>query len=131
MYSTRGFSLLELLIVMAIVAILMITAYPVYTAHLIKGRRNQAEIDLLYLGSQLESFYSLENTYQSATLDALGVNLYTDDQNYQLAILSATEAHYEVAAIPLKTDTQCGTLTLNEQGEKSSSGTLTTTSCWN
>ncbi len=82
MRSKTGFSLVELLIVMAIIAILIAVAYPLYTSHLVKGRRNQAEIALLYLASQLESFYSVQNSYQGATLESLGVNLFTDDHSY-------------------------------------------------
>lgn len=129
-----GFSLLELLIVMAIIAILIAVAYPVYTSYLTTGRRNQAEVALLYLASQLEEFYSLENTYQGATLDGLGVNTYTDDHSYQLMIQSLTVASYTIVALPLnqqaKADSECGVLSLNELGEKTISGTANSSACW-
>lgn len=134
MNLNQGFSLLELLIVMALIAILTSLAYPLYTSHLVKGRRNQAEADLLYLASRLEAFYSLQNTYQGASLPTLGVNPYTDDHSYQLNITSATDTNYTVTAGPLgqqaKADTQCATLTLDEQGNKSVSGKLSAEQCW-
>ena len=134
MNLNRGFTLLELLIVMALIAILISLAYPRYTSHLVKGRRNQAEADLLYLASQLEAFYTLQNTYQGSTLEILRVNPYTDDHSYQLSIQSATETDYTIAASPLdqqaKADAQCGILTLNGQGAKSVSGTSTAEECW-
>lgn len=130
----RGFSLLELLVVMALIAILISLAYPLYTSHLVKGRRNQAEVDLLYLASQLEAFYTLQNTYQGSSLEGLGINPYTDDHSYQLSIQSATDTGYQIAASPLgqqaRADTTCGNLTLNEQGEKSVSGSATPEECW-
>lgn len=135
MRSKTGFSLLELLIVMAIIAILMGIAYPSYTSHLVKGRRNQAEIALLYLASQLESFYSVQNSYQGASLESLGVNPYTDDHTYQLAIQTVTNSSYTISASPLgqqaQADTQCGTLAVNEQSIKSVSGALSANLCWN
>lgn len=120
---------------MAIVAILIAVAAPLYTSHLIKGRRNQAEIALLYLASQLESFYSLQDSYQGATLEALGVNPYTDNKSYLLSIQSSSAAGYNIAASPLsqqaKSDTLCQTLLLNERGDKSVTGTGTAEACWN
>ena len=130
----HGFSLLELLIVMAIVAILLTVAYPAYNSHLLKGRRNQAESQLFYLASQLETYYSQQNTYSEATLPSLGVNSYTDDQSYQLAIQSSTESQYYIVATPLKSqaakDVQCGELGLNELGQRFSKGSLDSNSCW-
>jgi type IV pilus assembly protein PilE len=135
MNKNSGFSLLEILIVMAIIAILLMSAYPLYNHYLIKGRRNAAELKLLYLAGQLENFYNLQNTYQGASLEALGMSAYTDDHSYQLAIQSLTENSYIIAAIPLKTqllaDTQCGTLAMNEQGVKSVSSSASVAVCWN
>ncbi len=129
-----GFSLLELLIVMAIIAILVRISYPLYTSYLIKGRRNQAEIALFYLGSQMENYYVQNSTYQGADLQNLGVKTYTDDGSYQVAIQSVSEISYLLSAIPLETqkkgDTGCGTLSLDEQGEKFSNGTLSSKFCW-
>lgn len=126
--------MLELLIVMAITAILLAVAYPAYTSHLVKGRRCQAEIALFYLAGQLESFYSLQNTYQGATLSLLGVDAYTDDHGYQLSIPTATEENYIISATPLgqqsHADTACATLSLDERGEKSVSGSADPKLCW-
>lgn len=134
MLSKHGFSLLELLIVMAMIAILTAIAYPLYTSHLVKSRRNQAEIALWHLASQLEAFYSLQSSYQGATLENLGVNTYTDDHSYQLTIQSVTDSSYQITALPLgqqnKTDLHCGILGLNEKGEQSVSGAATPNSCW-
>jgi type IV pilus assembly protein PilE len=135
MKLSLGFSLLELLVVMAIVGILIAVAYPIYTSHLTHSRRNQAAIDLLYLASQLESFYSLQNTYQQATLATLDVKPYTDDHSYQLIINFTTDFSYQIAAAPIgqqaKADSACGTLLFNELGERSVTGSLPANTCWN
>ena len=134
MKSTTGFSLLELLIVMAIIAVLIQIAYPAYTVHLVKSRRNQAEISLLHLASQLEVFYSLHDSYQGATVEALGISTYTDDHSYQLTIQSASDSDYKLAAVPVgqqaKYDNICGTLLLDASGSRVASGTADPTSCW-
>jgi type IV pilus assembly protein PilE len=130
MKLNRGFSLLELLIAIVIIAILVTIAYPSYNGYLAKGRRTQAMIDLLYMASQLESFYTQQNTYQGAP----GLKTTTDDHSYQLVIQSTTESSYNLAAVPNSAqaalDQSCGTLTLNELGERGDSGTLTPEVCW-
>ncbi len=134
MKQELGFSLLELLIVMALVAILGVISYPLYTSHLVKARRSQAEVALMYLASQLETFFSLQSTYQGASVQSLEVNPYTDGHFYQLSIQSATESGYVIAATPLnsqaKEDPACGGLFLNELGEKTVSGTKNPDLCW-
>ena len=133
MKLNRGFSLLELLIAIVIIMILVTIAYPSYTSYLAKGRRVQAMIDLLYMASQLESFYTMQNTYQGAA-QSLGLKSTTDDHNYQLVIQSTSDSRYNLAAVPSSTqaaiDSSCGTLTLNELGERGDTGTLTPEKCW-
>ncbi len=134
MKTCLGFSLLELLIVMALVVILIASAYPSYAYHLNKSRRNQAEIALLQLAARLEAYYNEENTYKNSTLENLEINQYTDDyQSYELQIAEAGDSGFIIHAIPLgaqNKDKACQTLSLNELGEKSSSGTAKSSFCW-
>ncbi len=133
MKTTNGFSLLELLIVMALVAILMASAYPSYLHHLIKTRRNQAQICLLQLAAQLEAYYNEENTYKNANLANLGINQYTDDyHSYELHILDITDSGFNINATPQgqQTKDSCQTLGLNELGEQSASGAANPNNCW-
>jgi type IV pilus assembly protein PilE len=134
MQGKTGFSLLELLIVMALIAILAAISYPLYTSHLVRARRNQAEVALLYLASQLESYYTLQSTYQGASVSALGVNPYTDGHFYQLSIQTATATGYIIAATPFnqqaREDPSCASLFLNELGEKTVSGSKPADLCW-
>jgi type IV pilus assembly protein PilE len=130
----QGFSLLELMVVVAIVAILMAIGYPPYSHYLVKARRSQAEVNLLYMAGQMEAFYSLNSTYQGASSESLGLKLYTDDQSYQLSIQTVSDSHYTLAATPLgaqtQADTDCKTLTLSETGERGSTGDLPANFCW-
>ncbi|MBS0350708.1 MAG: prepilin-type N-terminal cleavage/methylation domain-containing protein [Proteobacteria bacterium] len=129
-----GFSLLELLIVMAIITILLTVSYPLYLSHLVKARRNQAAINLVYIASQLENFYSLYDSYQGATLEALGVSAFTDDHSYMMSLQSLGDNTYLIAAIPqghqAESDLQCQSLLINEKGEKMISGAGNSFNCW-
>jgi type IV pilus assembly protein PilE len=63
----KGFTLIELMIVVAIVSILAAIAYPAYTDQIRKGRRAECRSGLLQSMQQQERFYSQYNTYAAFT----------------------------------------------------------------
>lgn len=63
MRHCEGFTLVELLVVMAVVGVLALIAYPGYTGYLVKARRTEAQMALLSLMQQQEQFYTHHNTY--------------------------------------------------------------------
>ncbi|WP_278043911.1 type IV pilin protein [Legionella nagasakiensis] len=123
----KGFSLIELLIVMAIVGILASIAYPTYQDYVTRARRSDGQSALLDLASRMERYYSEHHTYQTATIgtgnatDVLSSNT-SPEGWYSLSISSATGSTYTLQAIPVSTqatlDTLCQTLTLNQLGVK-------------
>lgn len=132
-FSASGFTLLELVTVMAIIGILLVMSCPVYQHYALKARRAQAAMALLDLAASLEEYHSVQQTYVGATLQNLAVNAYTDSQNYQLLLSDLTEDSYQLQAIPQgsqTSDTLCGRLGLNALGEKSSDGTGQVADCW-
>ena len=129
-----GFTLIELLLALAISAILIAMGYPAYVSHQTHAERNRAEIALMQLSSQLEIYFSDNDSYLDATIDALHAENLVDGLHYQLAIISATDSHYEIQAIPTdiqaKRDTNCGTLSLFDTNERKISGDGNVKQCW-
>ena len=68
-----GFSLIELMIVVAIVAILVSVAYPAYTSSVLKGKRAEGRAALAELMQQQERYLTQNNCYLAFTTAATGI----------------------------------------------------------
>lgn len=132
-----GFTLIELMIVVAIVAILASIAYPAYTDSVRKSRRAQVKADLVVLAQRAERYYTLNNSYAGfwASVAAAdkrspreGTAFYTLDRADDGAVneftLSATPTGHQAK------DTQCGTLGINQAGVRTRSGSGELSRCW-
>ena len=64
---SRGFTLIELMIVVVIMGILAAIGYPAYTRYVVDARRSDAQIALTQLAAQEEKFFSQCNTYRDTT----------------------------------------------------------------
>lgn len=132
-FTTRqhGFTLLELVVTLAIVSILIVIGYPVYTQHVLKTHRAQAQVALLDIAGGMERYAATHQTYSGATLANIEVNAYTDSRAYQLEITQANGVGYQLQAVPQGSQTKdsCGILGLNQLGEKSAVGG-SVTNCW-
>lgn len=125
--QNRGFSLIELILVVILLGILAALAYPSYLNYLTRMRRYDGRAALLDLANRMERYYSEQNTYQTATV---GTGKITDikssnlsfEQWYKLAITSQTTTTYSLQATPRMaqavSDKDCQTLTLNNFGDK-------------
>lgn len=135
MNKFRGFTLIELLIVIAIVAILAAIAYPGYQEHVRKTRRTQAKADLLEITQMLEREFTLNRSYAGFDQDSFDQSPRTGTAYYRIAY--APEAglvnSYVLTAEPegpQEADLKCGTLTIDNLGAKTASGTLGAAGCW-
>ncbi|MBF0283243.1 MAG: type IV pilin protein [Magnetococcales bacterium] len=129
--ATEGFSLIELLIAMAIIGVLAAIAVPQYQDSARKTRRADAHAALLQVASRMERYYYANNSYANATLGSGGVyNSSTSEKGYYNLTLNGTSAAFTVTASVNATGAQasdastCGNLTLNSDGGKAP------TACW-
>ncbi|SDF14907.1 MULTISPECIES: type IV pilin protein [Rhodanobacteraceae] len=132
--KTRGFTLIELVIVVLIVAILAAVAIPSYRRYVVRSHRVDAKTALVDLAARQERFYYSNNKY-SGSLSDLNANGTMAGSLYEVSIASASTSAYLVQAKALGTqakgDTTCATLTLNNLGAQGSTGdTANDPQCW-
>lgn len=130
-----GFTLIELMVTVAIVGILAGIAYPSYQDSVRKSRRVDAEGVLLGLTNAMERNFTITNSYLGAAVgpaDTGTPGIYaipTDTATYYtITISAATASSYTLSAAPAgaQASDSCGTLTLSQTGVK----IPTTSGCW-
>lgn len=120
----NGFQLIELMMVVIIVGILSVIAYPSFNLYFVTAHRLQAQKSLLDLASKLEQFQLAHDRNQDVTFAALGVDEFTEGKYYRL-VLQVDRESYLLSAVPQSQD-ECGVLTLNSSGQK----TAKMRECW-
>lgn len=132
MRRQSGFTLLELMIVVAVIAILMSIAIPTYLRYSYRARRPDGQELLLRIANAQERYYATFNRYGS--LDEIGFEdpAISEKKYYSATLPAVNSSTFTATAAPqgdqLKDD--CGSLSIDAVGNKSSSGTTTNGSCW-
>jgi len=122
--NNKGFTLLELMITIAIIGILGAIGYPSYINHVQKGNRADAIDALLRLSQQMEKYYLVNDSYKDAVLSDLMGGTTSPDGKYNLSFSGAAGTGvpdlygYMLKATPVTTDNNCGYLTLTSLGVK-------------
>jgi type IV pilus assembly protein PilE len=134
--KARGFSLIEVMIACAIVAILAAIAYPSYVSSVQKSRRAEATAALLAVAAQMERYSTEKGTYATATLGAAAPAIFanhTENSYYNLSLSNLASTTYTVSAVPaaIQATDPCGTFTYTESGTKNvSGGSWDKSQCW-
>lgn len=144
MQKQRGFTLIELMITVAIVGILAAIAYPSYTKYVQRGYRSEGIAMLTDAAARMERYYAQNNTYAAADPAAIGIAALPQDPGstnpavyqsstgkYQLSFAnSATATTYKLQVVPqgAQANDACGTLTISQDGSRTSSNS--SPDCW-
>ena len=124
--QTRGFTLIELMVVVTIVAILAAIALPSYRQYVIRGNRVAAQSAMMDIANRQKQFLIANRAYASeATLTASGYSLPTDvAANYDpsIAVGSGTVPSFTITFTAIGGQVSDGDLTLNSEGVKTPSG---------
>ncbi|MFP7721972.1 type IV pilin protein [Lysobacter sp. A3-1-A15] len=131
----RGFTMIELMITVAIIAILAGLAVASYDASVTKSRRSAAAACLMERAQAMERYYTINLTYVGAPdPPACGPDISPD--HYTVAFTAVpTATAFSLEAVPqggqASKDGKCGTLTLDAQGTKGiDGGTADADYCW-
>ncbi len=140
-FRTLGFTLVELMIVVAIVSILAAMAYPTYQDSVRKSRRADARAALVELAQFMERNYTDAHRYD---LDRAGAAINTAALPFQEAPKEGGTKFYDLALVVAQNTftlsaapkngqaaDPCGTLSLDQAGVKDvAGGTLPKEDCW-
>ncbi len=125
----RGFTLIELMVVIAIISILASIALPAYNDYILRTNRKQAQACMSQYAQFMERFRTTNMTYAGADPGTLGCATESGmGDRYSFEVGNLGVRTYTITASPKgpQSSDTCGTLTLDQTGAK----TPSTSGCW-
>lgn len=133
-----GFTLIEMMIVVAIIGIIAGIAYPSYMESVRKSNRADAKVSLNDVAQRLQRCYTVYNVYNSedcSIAESLKNNasITSGERMYSISAVLGTNS-FTLTAAPVSGtsqagDSKCGSLTLSNAGVQAATGTPGT-NCW-
>lgn len=135
----KGFTLIEVMIVVAIIGILSAIAFPSYTAYVARGHRAEAKQGLLELAQFMERTYTESNSYTPGgavpvlpfiTMPKAGTTVY--NMALDAGATSATTYKLTAAATGMMAGDECGDFSIDNTGAQTvANATAGAADCWN
>ncbi|WP_019613879.1 type IV pilin protein [Psychromonas ossibalaenae] len=127
----KGFSLIELLIVIAIIGVLVGVAFPSYQSHIQKGNRVAAQLALTQIAQEFERESARQGDYPTGSAAAATIAAVDSPDSYTFTPTISTGDTFEITAAPvtgsISENDECGTLSINQTGETTDDSS---NDCW-
>ena len=132
-HKMRGITLIELMIVVVIIGLMAVIAYPNYREFVARAKRNEAKAALLQIATNQERFYLQNNTY-TCDMTRLGFSaaagFVTESRTYTVDVTACNADNFTAQAVYNNADAEagkCGSFQINGRNVKTSAPY---TDCW-